>query len=69
MQVKSFYIWKIKKWLNEEMSDSRLMNYEERQDEDIISLDDEEWPLWSKKEDTQTWEMRHEANSSSCMEI
>ena len=43
------------------MSESRLMDYEERQDEDIMSLGDEEWLLQSKKEGTQTWEMRHEA--------
>ena len=42
------------------MSESRLMEYEERKNEDIMSLRDEEWPLWSKKEGTQTWEMRHE---------
>ena len=26
-----------------------------------MSLEDEEWPLWSKKEGTQIWEMRHKA--------
>ena len=30
------------------------MEYEERQDEDIMSLGDEELPLWGKKEDMQT---------------
>ena len=34
------------------MSESRLMDYEERQDEDIMSLGDEEWLLQSKKEGT-----------------
>ena len=43
------------------MSELRLMDYDERQDEDIMSLEDEEWPLWSKKECTQTWKMKHEA--------
>ena len=36
-----FRFWKIKKGLNEEISESRLMDYEERQDEDIMSLGDE----------------------------
>ena len=44
------------------------MDHEERQEEDIMSLGDEKWPLWSKKEDKKTWEMRHEARFS-CMEI
>ena len=44
-----FIFWKIKKMLNEEMSKSRLMGYEERQDEDVMSLGDEDWLLWSKK--------------------
>ena len=56
-----FRFWKIKKGLNEKMSKLRLMKYEGRQDEDIMSLGDEEKPLWSKKEGTKTWEMRHEA--------
>ena len=33
------------------------MDHEERQEEDIMSLGDEKWPLWSKKEDKKTWEM------------
>ena len=44
------------------------MNHEERKNEDIMSLEDEKWPLWSKKEGKKTWEMRHEARFS-CMEI
>ena len=39
-KLNHFRFWKIKKELNEEMSESRLMNYEERQDKDIISLRD-----------------------------
>ena len=50
-----FIFWKIKKGLNEEISESSLMDHEERQDEDIMSLEDEKWPLWSKKEDKKTW--------------
>ena len=34
------------------MSESILTNYKERQDEDIKSLEDEEWSLGSKKEGT-----------------
>ena len=44
------------------------MNHEERKNEDIMSLEDEKWPLWSKKEGKKTWKMRHEARFS-CMEI
>ena len=33
--------WKIKKGVNEEISESRLMDHEKRQDEDIMSLEDE----------------------------
>ena len=62
-----FRFWKIKKWLNEEISELRLMDYEERQNEDIMSLGDHKWPLWSKKDGKQTWIMNHEINSSSCM--
>ena len=50
-----FIFWKIKKGLNEEISESSLMDHEERQDEDIMSLEDEKWPLWSKKEGKKTW--------------
>ena len=64
-----FRFWKVKKWLNEEIGESKLMDYEERQDEDVMSLGDDDWSLWSKKKGMQTWTMRHEANSSSCMEI
>ena len=32
------------------------MDRKERQDEDIMSLEDEKWPLWSKKEGKKTWE-------------
>ena len=64
-----FRFWKIKKGSNEEMSKSRLMDYEEREDKDIMSLEAEKWPLWSKKEGKKIWIMRHEASSSSCMEV
>ena len=37
------------------------MERKERQDEDIMSLEDEKWPLWSKKEGKKTWEIRLEA--------
>ena len=30
------------------------MDHEENQDEDIMSLEDEKWPLWSKKEGKKT---------------
>ena len=30
------------------------MDHKERQDEDIMSLEDEKWPLWSKKEGKKT---------------
>ena len=43
------------------MSELILTDYKVRQDEDITSLEDEECSLWSKKEGTQTWEIRHEA--------
>ena len=33
-----------------------------------MSLNDEKWPLWSKKKSTKTWEIRHEA-IFICMEI
>ena len=44
------------------------MDHEENQDEDIMSLEDDKCPLWSKKEGNKTWEMRHGARLS-CMEI
>ena len=37
-----FRFLKIQKGLNEEMSESRLMDYQERQEEDVTSLGDEE---------------------------
>ena len=37
------------------------MERKKRQDKDIMSLKDEKWPLWSKKEGKKSWEMRHEA--------
>ena len=40
--------------LNEKISESRLIDHEERQDEDIMSLGDEKQPLWSKKKDKKT---------------
>ena len=67
-RLNHFKFWKIKKGLNEEISELRLMDHKERQDEDIMSLEDEKWPLWSKKEGKKTWEMRCEARFS-CMEI
>ena len=47
------------------------MKYEKKQDEEIASLGDEEWPLWSKKWGTQTWEIRHGGKliHQVCMEI
>ena len=54
--------------LNEEISESRLIERKERQDEAIMSLEDEKWPLWSNKEGKKASEMRHEARFS-CMEI
>ena len=45
------------------------MDNKERQDKDIMSLGDEKWPLWSKKEGKRTWIIKHEENSSSCMEV
>ena len=54
-KLNHFIFWKIKKGLNEEISESSLMDHEERQDEDIMSLEDEKWPLWSKKEGKKTW--------------
>ena len=33
---------------------SRFMDHEERQDEDIMSLEDDKLPLWSKKEGKKT---------------
>ena len=38
-----FKFWKIKKWLNEEMSESRLMDYKKRQDGGVMNLGDEDW--------------------------
>ena len=37
------------------------MERKKRQDKDIMSLKDEKWPLWSKKEGKKAWEMRHKA--------
>ena len=36
------------------------MDHEGRQDKDIMSLEDEKLPLWSKKEGKKTWERRQE---------
>ena len=58
-----FRFWKIK-GLNEKLSESRLIEFEKMQDKDVMSLGDEDWSLWSKKEGMWTWIMRHEANSS-----
>ena len=30
------------------------MDHKERQDKDIMSLEDDKWPLWSKKEGKKT---------------
>ena len=43
-KLNHFRFWKIKKRLNEKISESRLMDHEERQDEDIMSLEDKKWP-------------------------
>ena len=67
-KLNHFRFWRIKKWLNEEISESRLIDHEKRQNEDIMSLEYEQWPLWSKKKGKKTWEMRHEARFS-CIEI
>ena len=45
------------------------MEFQEMQDEDAMSLRDEDWSSWRKKEGMQTWTMRHETNSLSLMEI
>ena len=37
-KLNQFRFWNIKKMLNEEMSKSKFMNYEERQDKDITIL-------------------------------
>ena len=42
-----------------EISELRLIDHKKRQDEDIMSLEDEKWPLWSKKEGKKTWKIRH----------
>ena len=67
-KLNDFRFWKINKWLNEEISESRLIERKEGQDEDIMSLVDDKWPLWSKKEGKKVWEMRHEARFN-CMKI
>ena len=38
------------------ISNSRLMDHEERKDEDIMSLEDEKGPLWNKKEGKKNME-------------
>ena len=53
-KLNHFIFWKIKKGLNEEIGKSRLMDHKEKQEEDIMSLEDEKWPLWSKKEGKKT---------------
>ena len=60
-KLNHFRFWKIKKGIYDEISESRLMDRKERQNEDIMSLEDDKWPLWSKKEGKKTWEMRLEA--------
>ena len=67
-KLNDFRFWKIKKGLNEEISESRLIERKERQNKDIMRLEDDKWPLWSKKEGKEAWEMRHEARFG-CMEI
>ena len=44
------------------------MERKERKNKDIMRLEDDKLPLWSKKEGKKAWEMRHEARFS-CMEI
>lgn len=38
----------------------RFMEHGERQDEDIISLRDEKWLVWNKREGMQIFKIRHE---------
>ena len=63
-KLNDFRFWKIKKGLNEEISESRFIECKERQNKDIMRLEDNKWPLWSKKEGKKAWEMRHEARFS-----
>ena len=44
------------------------MDHKERKEENIMSLEDDKWPLWSKKEGKKVWEMRLEARFN-CMKI
>ena len=65
-KLNHFKFWKIKKGLNEEISESRLMNHEKRKDEDIMSLEDEKWPLWNKKEGKEKngkWGMKQDSTA------
>ena len=49
-KLNDFRFWNIKKGLNEEISESRLIERKERKNKDIMRLEDDKWPLWSKKE-------------------
>ena len=40
-KLNDFRFWKIKKGLNEEISDSRLIERKERQNKDIMRLEDD----------------------------
>ena len=40
-KLNHFRFWNIKKGLNEEISESKLMAHEEKQDKDIMSLSDD----------------------------
>ena len=64
-KLNHFKFWKIKKRLNEKISESKLMDHEKRQDKDIMSFENEKWPLWSKKECKKTWKIRHEQDSTA----
>ena len=60
-KLNHFRFWKIKKELNEEMSESRLMDYEERQEKDIISLKERRHTNMGN----EAWSKIHQV----CMEI
>ena len=44
-----------RKGLNEEISEPRLIERKERQNNDILRLEDDKWPLWSKKKGKKLW--------------
>ena len=75
-KLNHFRFWNIKKGLNEEISESRLMDHEERQDENIMSLEDEKdhygvrkkvrkhWK-WGMKQDSVAWKFRTQKSDSN----